>query len=200
MDVININHVITHYERVASLYKRYSLEKRDFRNLVKEHNIHNRMQALWREIIRYRDKLSKEKKQEITEKLTDISVILQEFNLYYIGKGCENQVLAQCKSFQEHTAKECENNSDCANDEIEKICKSLIKYGQPLPLPCEGKSFDTIVKRSVEATVQSLLQYPTFTKDEVTQYEVNALAEELEDILPQDGLQDILPQDGVQDI
>ena len=30
MDVININHVITHYERVASLCKRYSLEKETF--------------------------------------------------------------------------------------------------------------------------------------------------------------------------
>ena len=78
---------------------------------------------------------------------------------------------------------ECKNNTDCAKDEIEKICKSLIKYGQPLPLPCEGKSFDTKVKRSVEATVQSLLQYPTFTQDEeVTQDEVNAFAEELEDM------------------
>lgn len=156
--VIPIKDVIALYKRVASLYEMYSLQERDFCKLVKTHNIHERLEALRSYI--YRDGLSERIKRTIREELTDISVILQEFNLYYIGKACENQVLVQCKSFKEHTAKVCSNNNICAEHEIPKIFKSLDKYGCA---PVEG---------SVEATVQ---KYPTFTQDEV-----NALAEDLQ--------------------
>lgn len=188
--VIHITDLRSLYKRVFERYDEYKLKERDVCKLV---DIGKRMSKVWENLkLGKVRELSNDERKEIRTVLTRISEELQELNLYYVGRECKNQVLADCKSFTHHKKTQCKNNNTCAQHEIKNICASLTAHScAPAPvLRCEGKSFQTITigERSVEATVQDLLQYSTFPQDEMTQDQVNALAE---DIFTQDKLQDI---------